>query len=407
MIRPHNPSDLLRSDRSAGDRERHRKKVRAAIKENIADIISEESIIGKRGDTIYQVPIRGIKEYRFIYGDNAPGAGEGDGSERPGTVIGKSPGKREKSDQKPGAGDQPGVDYYETEITLDEITEILFEDMELPDLERKELRKLPSTMTRKRKGYQKVGIRVRLDKRRTAIERIKRLKGSKRGSAFEPEKEEDDRFPFHEDDMRYRHMVPKDFPESNAVVICIMDTSGSMDTTKKYLARAFYYLLYLFVRTKYQVVEVVFVAHHTLGREVTEEEFFHKGESGGTFISSGYVKALEIIAERYHPALWNIYTFHCSDGDNFEPDHPDALKRASDLCDISNLFGYLEIKPKESGWWGSSMIKIFEKGIEGVHPGLGNKDNFGIMRIKEKKDVFPALKGVLAKEKVEPEEEEV
>ena len=106
------------------------------------------------------------------------------------------------------------------------------------------------------------------------------------------------------------------------MVICIMDTSGSMDSMKKYLARSFFFLLYQFVSTKYQNVDLVFIGHHTQAREVTEEEFFHKGESGGTLISSGYNKALEIIYDRYHPSLWNVYAFHCSDGDNFDPTTP-------------------------------------------------------------------------------------
>ena len=78
---------------------------------------------------------------------------------------------------------------------------------------------------------------------------------------------------------------------------------------------------------------------------MTEEEFFHKGESGGTFISSGYTKALEIIEQRYHPALWNVYVFHCSDGDNFESDNDAALKAAQQIAQEANLFGYGEIKP--------------------------------------------------------------
>ena len=120
--------------------------------------------------------------------------------------------------------------------------------------------------------------------------------------------------------------------ESNAVVICIMDTSGSMDTMKKYLARSFFFLLYQFICDPLRNVEIVFIAHHTEANEVTEEEFFHKGESGGTLISSGYQKALEIITERYHPSLWNVYAFHCSDGDNFDSDNPAALKAAEELC---------------------------------------------------------------------------
>ncbi len=99
IFREYRPSDAERSDRSAGDRLRHRQKVRESIRENIADIIAEESIIGKDKDRVIKVPLRGIKEYRFVYGDNAPGVGEGDGNSQPGQVVGKAgkegPGKGE------------------------------------------------------------------------------------------------------------------------------------------------------------------------------------------------------------------------------------------------------------------------------------------------------------------------
>ena len=133
IFRPYSSSDSLRSDRSATDRQRHRQKVREAVRENIADLIAEESIIGKNKDKIIKVPIRGMKEYRFIYGENAPGVGQGDGNSQPGQVVGKANGEG----QGPGegqAGDQAGVDYYETDVTLEELIDIMFEDLELPEL---------------------------------------------------------------------------------------------------------------------------------------------------------------------------------------------------------------------------------------------------------------------------------
>ena len=178
--------------------------------------------------------------------------------------------------------------------------------------------------------------------------------------------------------------------ESNAVVICIMDTSGSMDTMKKYLARSFFFLLYQFIATKYRNVEIVFIAHHTEAAEVNEDDFFHKGESGGTFISAGYTKALEIIQERYHPSLWNIYSFHCSDGDNFESDNPAALRAAKELADVSNLFGYGEIKPLGSRYYESSMLNIFRR-LEA--------DNFQTILIERKEDIWPSFKALLAKDR--------
>src|SRR6266851_8996919 len=441
IFREYRISDAERSDRSAGDRLRHRQKVRESIRENIADIIAEESIIGKNKDRVIKVPVRGIKEYRFVYGDNSPGASQGDGDSRPGQVVGKT--GKEGTGKGEEAGDRPGVDYYETDVTLEELIEIMFEDLELPNLERRALREMLSEFSSHRKGYRKVGIRIRLDKRRTAKQRVirmlasdKRQEAAARAEAdaaakaaveanadadLELDGDEDAledgdteeslapgeeslapgaiatlqrvrrRFPFHTDDLRYKHVEVDTKEESNAAVICIMDTSGSMDTMKKYLARSFFFLLYQFISTRYRNVEIVFIAHHTEASEVTEEEFFHKGESGGTFISSGYAKALEIIAERYHPSLWNLYAFHCSDGDNFDSDNPAALKDAEELAGICNLFGYGEIKPLGSRYYESSMLNVFRR-IQAP--------NFHTVLIERKEDIWPSFKAFLAKDRV-------
>ena len=416
IFREYRPSDAERSDRSAGDRLRHRQKVRESIRENLADIIAEESIIGKDKDRVIKVPLRGIKEYRFVYGDNSGGASQGDGDSRPGQVVGKT-GKEGPGKGHDMAGDRPGVDYYETDVTLEELIEIMFEDLELPNLERRSLREIQSDYSTKRKGYRHVGIRVRLDKRRTAKQRVMRMlardrslngNGAENGEPAEPPTEDDApglsalqpgvgpglrkrRFPFHHDDLRYKHIEVDTREESNAAVICIMDTSGSMDTMKKYLARSFFFLLYQFISTRYRNVEIVFIAHHTEASEVTEEEFFHKGESGGTFISSGYVKALEIIHERYHPSLWNLYAFHCSDGDNFDSDNPTALKAGEELAEICNLFGYGEIKPLGSRYYESSMLNVFRR-IQAP--------NFHTVLIERKEDIWPSFKAFLAKDRV-------
>ncbi len=434
IFREYRISDAERSDRSAGDRLRHRQKVRESIRENIADIIAEESIIGKNKDRVIKVPLRGIKEYRFVYGDNSPGAAQGDGDSRPGQVVGKT-GKDGPGKGNDQAGDRPGVDYYETDVTLEELIEIMFEDLELPNLERRALREIQSDYSSRRKGYRKVGIRIRLDKRRTAKQRVMRMLASDKrnnaaaralaasqadrditadngeldeldegelvegllddeglppatAAAFQRVKR---RFPFHQDDLRYKHVEVDTKEESNAAVICIMDTSGSMDTMKKYLARSFFFLLYQFISTRYRNVEIVFIAHHTEASEVTEEEFFHKGESGGTFISSGYAKALEIIAARYHPSLWNVYAFHCSDGDNFDSDNPAALKDAEELATICNLFGYGEIKPLGSRYYESSMLNVFRR-IQAP--------NFHTVLIERKEDIWPSFKAFLAKDRV-------
>ena len=386
IFRPFRHADAERSDRSAGDRLRHRQKLRHAIRENIADIVAEESIIGKDRERIIKVPIRGIKEYRFVYGDNTPGVGEGDGDSQPGQVIGERDGQGTGTPDR--AGDRPGVDYYETDVTLEELIDIMFEDLELPDLERKKLREIDAQRLVKRKGYRAAGIRVRLDKRRTVRAKVRRRMATQHVS--EADADDRPRFPFHDDDLTYRHMVTDTHKESNAVVLCLMDTSGSMDTMKKYLARSFFFLLYQFIRTKYRNVEIVFIAHHTEAREVSEEEFFHKGESGGTFISSAYQKAIEIVEARYHPSLWNVYAFHCSDGDNFDSDNPAALRSAKHLAELCNLFGYGEIKPLGSRYYESSMLTIFRR-LDAAH--------FQTVLIERKEDIWPSFKAFLAKDR--------
>src|SRR3989344_1970166 len=156
------------SDRTAGDRLRHRQKVRDAIRGDIGNIIAEESIIGKDKGRVIKVPIRGVKEYRFVYGENAPGVGQGgDGDVQPGQTIGQG----KKGAQGQQAGDQPGVDYYETEINLDELIEIMFEDLELPFMERKKFREMEVEKKFKQKGFKKKGIQARLNFFSTSISR--------------------------------------------------------------------------------------------------------------------------------------------------------------------------------------------------------------------------------------------
>lgn len=393
VFRSYSSGEALHSDRSSGDRLRHRQKVRDAIRENVADIIAEQAIIGRSRDTIIKVPLRGIKEYRFIFGDNTAHAGQGDGDSQPGQKVGraKQPGEQGEDGK---AGDRPGIDYYETDITLEELIDLMFEDLELPDLDRKALRETMSHSTTKRKGYRKVGIRVQLDKRRTAVSRVKRKLATGHGdeeaaSTDDPEAEQP-RFPFLQGDMRFRRRTEDTDYESNAVVMCLMDTSGSMDRQKKYLARSFFFLLYQFVRTRYEHVELVFIAHDAEAHEVSEDDFFHKGESGGTLISAAYARALEIIEQRYHPALWNVYAFHCSDGDNMPSDNPAALKLAGELCKQCNLFGYGEIKP--NGYYGDSdaMLAVF-KALD--------VDNFLALRISDKSDVWSSFHSFLTRDR--------
>jgi sporulation protein YhbH len=330
------------SDRSAGDRSRHKNKIKKALQEGIHNIVEEESIItdaNKGGKTKYRIPVKGIKEYRFIYGDNQNNKN-----------VGSAPGKDIKRGQKIGDGqqqgkaqgnkasDEAGEEVYDVEIDNIELAKLLFDELELPELQKRQLSNIQSEKL-KRSGYRSDGIIPRLDKKKSAIARIKRMKAA----GFNPDNEEGETFPFHEEDLKYRHYKMKEEPNTNAVIFFLMDVSGSMSQDKKFLARSFYFLLFQFLKTKYETIDIVFIAHDTQAKEVEEKEFFTRGSSGGTIASSALTLTQEIIDKRYHPSSWNIYVFQCSDGDNFSHDNELFFKKASELAEVTQLYGYCEI----------------------------------------------------------------
>ena len=138
-----------------------------------------------------------------------------------------------------------------------------------------------------------------------------------------------------------------------------------------------------FLRTRYNDVKIVFIAHHTEAREVDEDAFFHLGESGGTKVSSDYQLAYDVIQQRYAPAHWNIYPFHFSDGDNWgEADNRRCIDLVHRLLEVSSLFGYGEIR--EAGYT-STLIQTFTQ---------IDAPRFVMVAVTEKKDVYPALKKV-------------
>jgi uncharacterized sporulation protein YeaH/YhbH (DUF444 family)/DNA-binding transcriptional regulator WhiA len=161
---------------------------------------------------------------------------------------------------------------------------------------------------------------------------------------------------------------------------------NSMGDFEKYIARSFYFWMVRFLRTKYNNVHIVFISHHTEAKEVTEEEFFHKGESGGTQVSSAYELALQIIQERYKPEDWNIYPFHFSDGDNLPWDNDRCVQLVHKLMELCNIFGYGEIR--EGHYRSPSTLMSAYNKI--------NDKKFISVTISDKKEVYPALRKFFA-----------
>ena len=336
-------------DRAASDRSRHKKKIDKAIKESIKDVIAEESIIGQNGKKKIRIPVRGLKEYRFVYGNNENNKSVGSGGQhslKKGQKIGKNRADQAKGQGTGKASDQKGDEYYDVEVSLEELAEYLFTDLELPDLEKKQFR-FVSHETIKRKGYRFKGIRPRLSKKETLKRKIRRQKMAEKAGTYDPES--DARFPFHKDDLKYHHIKPKIKENSTAVIFFLMDVSGSMSQSRKFLARSFFFLLYQFLNHKYEKVEVVFISHSTHAQRVPEEDFFRVGTHGGTIISSCLDLQLDSIEKEFHPNSWNIYTFYCGDGENWSSDNEKSLDLFKQIKEVSQLTAYCEINEQYKG----------------------------------------------------------
>ncbi|MGZ9583312.1 sporulation protein YhbH [Paenibacillus marinisediminis] len=358
------------------DQARHQQKVREAIKQNLPDLVTEENIIMSDGKQIIKVPIRSLDEFRFVYNFNKKKhVGQGDGDSKVGDVLGtdkeQGPGKGQQ------AGDQPGVDVVEAEISIAELENMLFDELELPNLKPKDKDLIEVTDIRFN-DIRKKGIMSNIDKKRTILENIRRnaIDGKPGIHHISP------------DDLRYKTWEEIVKPQSNAVIIAMMDTSGSMGSFEKYCARSFFFWMTRFLRRQYEKVEIVFIAHHTEAKEVTEDEFFTRGESGGTICSSAYLKALDIIDRRYPPSSYNIYPFHFSDGDNLTSDNERCVKLIKELLKRTNMFGYGEVNQYNR----SSTLMSAYRNI--TYP------DFMYYVIKEKAEVYKALKHFFKKQPV-------
>ena len=356
------------------DQVRHQRKLKEVIKQNLPDLITEENIILSDGKQIIKVPIRSLDEYRFIYNfQKQKHVGQGDGDSQVGDVLGRDP-----AQQKPGqgekAGNKPGHDVVETEVDIEELENMLFEELELPHLQPKDKEQIESHSI-VFNDIRKKGIMSNIDKKRTILENLKRNATSGNPGIHH----------ISPDDLRYKTWDDKVIPESSAVIIAMMDTSGSMGSFEKYCARSFFFWMTRFLRRQYEKVEIVFIAHHTEAKEVTEEEFFTRGESGGTICSSAYIKALEIINKRYPPSQYNIYPFHFSDGDNLTSDNERCVKLIGELLKVSNMFGYGEVNQYNR----SSTLMSAYKNIK--------MEQFLFHVIKDKTEVYQALKAFFRK----------
>lgn len=386
-------SDIT-AERGKQDAKRHREKQKEIIKERLPEIIAEESIItGKKGKLV-KIPIKSIEIPHFRHGrrgKNGGNAGVGQGPGKPGDIIRRRPG----GDNQPGKpGDEPGEDYIETEVEIEELIEMMLEDLGLPRLEEKEMRKVMTEAGYRISGLTKSAPWSRFDADRTMIEGMQRFEMvltalqqetdldeltcydalKKADGIFEDalkilksgqhqiDAKTVDSFPiFYEEDLRFRKVDAKTEYQSQAAILLLMDRSGSMTTEKKYFARSLIFWLVRFLKMLYEKIELCFIAHDTVAKIVDEESFFKIGESGGTNCYSAYELANSEIAVKYPTDRWNVYVCHFSDGEDFNPEH--SIAEAKKLMGRKiNMFGYCEITPGNgSEPTVSTLMKYFKE----------------------------------------------
>ena len=366
------PWDLRQ--RGQRDSQRHQKKIKEAIRQNLHKIIAEEAIITTDGKRQTKVPVRYLDSYHFKHGKMRDGVAHGDGEI--GDVI--HPGKSQQEDQ--GGKKGKGQDVYEAEISVDELTNMMLDDLNLPWLEEKD-RKAVITKHVEYTDLRKRGPLSNWAKRQTVLENIKRNAIEGKKAEFKSLKDED---------MRFRTWNERIEKHSNAVVYLMMDRSGSMDEHKRYLCKATFWWICRFLEKLYDNVEVIFIAHDYEAKVVPEKDFFTLSNSGGTKCSSAYDLAWKDIQESRPDNAWNVYCFHFSDGDNTEEDDQVCKNIVKEMLGRVNMFAYGEVAYQNDNWQDKSGLITALKELD--------HDRLMTAVLKDKKDVYPTLRKFLAKE---------
>ncbi len=329
------------------DHSRFRGIVRGKIRENLKKYIAQGELIGRKGKDQVTIPIPHIDIPHFTYGQKqGGGAGQGEGD--PGDPMGGDPQEGEEGSGKK-AGEGAGEHSLEVDVTLDELADILGEELQLPNIEDKGKSRIISEKDRYT-GIRRVGPESLRHFKRTYREALRRQISMGNYSAERP------MIVPIPDDKRYRSWKTQAEPVANAVIIYMMDVSGSMGDEQKEIVRIESFWLDAWLQKQYKGLESRFIIHDAVAREVDRETFFHTRESGGTMISSAYRLCATLIDNHYPADEWNIYPFHFSDGDNWSMDDTllcvDIMKQH--LLPRVNMFAYGQV---ESPYGSGQFIK--------------------------------------------------
>lgn len=407
-------------NKSAVNRQRFLQRFRGQIRKAVTDAIAKRSVTDiERGENV-QIPSKDISEPMFRHGRGGrreivqPGNKEfvtGDRVPRPEENGGGG------GSQASDSGE--GLDDFVFELSRDEFLEFIFEDLELPNLVKRQLAR-EAAFKSQRAGYTADGSPSNLHvvrSMREALARRTALRAPSRNRKRELEQELEELLrtdgtnkeriealqeeialleqriaavPFIDTfDLRFRNRVQVPKPTTQAVMFCLMDVSGSMDEIKKSLAKRFFLLLYLFLTRNYERTDVVFIRHHTVAMEVDEQDFFYSRETGGTVVSSALELMRDIIRDRYPSSDWNIYGAQASDGDNWPEDSSNCYRLLmEDIMPWVQYYSYIEINNHEP----HSLWMEYEKVAE-YWP------NFALQPIYGAADIYPVFRELFKKQR--------
>lgn len=365
------------------DHARFRRIVKGKVRENLRRYVSQGEQIIPKGNNKFKVPMPSIDIPRFRFGDKSQG-GTGQGNGDSGDAVDQGqPGQGQPGEGEAGEGE--GLKELEVEMGIDELAKILGEELELPNIEPKGKKQMASTVDK----YTSIGMQgpdSLKHLKRTYKEALKRQMSMGKYDPIDPRV-----IPIRRD-YRYRSADTKIEMENAAVVIYMMDVSGSMGEEQKEIVRTESFWINLWLKSQYKDIEIRYIIHDATAKEVDEETFFRTRESGGTLISSAYKLCKNIIETDYNPDEWNIYPFHFSDGDNWSADDTKLCLRLMDdyILPASNMFCYGQVESR----YGSGQ---FYKDLT-AHYGAGS-DEVILSKIKNKEAILDSIKEFLGKGK--------
>lgn len=407
-------------NKSTVNRQRFIRRYKDQIKKSVSEAINKRGVTDvDKGENI-TIARKDLSEPTFHQGSGGIKDRIHPGNDQfsPGDRIPKPQGKQGQGAGQGQASDSgEGEDEFSFSISKEEYLNLLFEDLELPNLEKNQLDKLIEYKT-VRSGFCAEGVPSNIDIVKSlqgSIARRIAMTASKRKALKEAEdalekllndkhdhikeqqkltakiielKEKIAKVPFIDTfDLKFRNYAKQAVPTSKAVMFCLMDVSGSMDQATKDIAKRFYILLYLFLTRTYKTIDVVYIRHHTQAKEVDEQEFFYSQETGGTIASSALDLMVKIVNERYSSSSWNIYGAQASDGDNWADDSPYCAKLLNEhILPKARYFSYIEITQRAHQTLWDQYSKIAE-----------NKPHFAMQHIRSVEDIYPVFRELFRK----------